>query len=108
MTVTSHSPAEAADGVLGVAVDLDAVQAHLDAVVRELGAPPADRNAALWAAHELATCAQLLVRSRAGSGHDGAADLAGAMDYARSAMGSLAIARRQDPALTDGWSPPRS
>lgn len=102
MTVTSHGAAA------GVAVDLDATLAHLDEVVRELGAPPADRDAVLWAAHELASCARLLVRSRDGDAPHGAADLGPAVDCARSAMASLTIARRQDPGTTDGWPSARS
>lgn len=101
MTLAGHG-VTGPDGA-GAAVDLDATLACLDAVVRDLGAPPADRDAVLWAAHEFATCAWLLVGAR-----DDPDAVGATVDYARSAMACLTIARRQDPVTTNGWSTARS
>jgi hypothetical protein len=76
-----------------VGADLSTQLARLEAVVAELAAPPVDRDPVLWAAHEFARCAQLLIGTRA-PGDDAAADLGPALDHARSAMLSLTMARR--------------
>ena len=72
--------------------DLDTQLARLDAVVGDLGTAPADRDALLWAAHEFARCARLLIETRGRPG----ADLDPAFAHARSAMLSLTMARRLD------------
>lgn len=76
--------------------DLGTQIARLEAVVADLASPPVDRDPVLWSAHEFARCAQLLIAARTPAGADGAAsaDLASALDHARSAMVSLTMARR--------------
>ena len=73
--------------------------ARLEAVVAELAAPPVDRDPVLWAAHEFARCAQLLIGTRT-PGEDAPTDLGPALDHARSAMLSLTMARRHEAGTT--------
>ena len=85
--------------------DLGAQLARLEAVVAELSSPPVDRDPVLWAAHEFARCAQLLIGART-PGDDEPADLGPALDHARSAMLSLTMARRHQAGTS--VLPPRS
>lgn len=102
------------DGALGTAQgepdpgpDLGAQLARLNAVVRDLASPPADRDPVLWAAHEFSKCAQTLLAAHGAGAHGSAGgseagaevpdgDLGAALDFARSAMLSLTIARRAE------------
>jgi hypothetical protein len=75
-----------------VSAGLQDVDGHLAAVVESLGAPPADRDPLLWAAHEAALCARALLAMR-----DGAldADWASVLASARASMAAVSYARRE-------------
>lgn len=89
--VTGVLGADAADPV--DPVDAEALLARLRSVVHDLARAPADRDPALWAAHEFTRCAQMLLGARS-RGAEAAADLQPILDHARSAMVSLTMARR--------------
>jgi hypothetical protein len=93
--VGADDPATANRPLPGIA-DLDAQLTRLDAVVAELAVPPVDRDPVLWAAHEFARCAQLLIGTRVPGDETPASDLGPALDHARSAMLSLTMARRHE------------
>ena len=65
---------------------------HLAAVVDGLGAPPADRDPLLWAAHEAALCARALLALRVG---EPGADWGSVLAPARAAMAAVSYARRE-------------
>lgn len=72
--------------------DLAALDEHLGAVLAGLGAPPADRDPLLWAAHEAALCARELLALRSG-GHE--SDWASVLAAARASMAAVSYARRE-------------
>lgn len=73
-------------------VGLGEIDEHLAAVVAGLGAPPADRDPLLWAAHEAAMAARALLALRAGEGE---ADWASVLASARASMAAVSYARRE-------------
>lgn len=73
-------------------VALAEIDEHLSAVLTGLGAPPADRDPLLWAAHEAALCARELLALRAGEGE---ADWASVLASARASMAAVSYARRE-------------
>ncbi|MDD7940094.1 hypothetical protein PHK61_16860 [Actinomycetospora lutea] len=76
--------------------ELAALEEHLAAVLAGLGAPPADRDPLLWAAHEAALCARELLALRTGGGD---ADWASVLASARASMAAVSYARRETGAL---------
>ncbi|MEJ2885466.1 hypothetical protein [Actinomycetospora aeridis] len=76
-------------------VALDTVDGHLAAVVEHLGAPPADRDPLLWAAHEAALCARALLAMRAGSASGPDVDWSSVLASARASMAAVSYARRE-------------
>jgi hypothetical protein len=73
-------------------VELAEIDEHLAAVVAGLGAPPADRDPLLWAAHEAAMTARALLALREGEGD---ADWASVLASARASMAAVSYARRE-------------
>ncbi|GAA4786347.1 hypothetical protein GCM10023200_20490 [Actinomycetospora chlora] len=74
---------------------LGEVEEHLSAVLAGLGAPPADRDPLLWAAHEAALCARELLAMRTGGDGAGSADWSSVLASARASMAAVSYARRE-------------